>query len=865
MTHKFTALGGISVMRRLAGLRRSAQALLAPLSLIPLLCVSALGQTYNIHTLADGLRAGTARLTQTAGVTADSTSDSTSLTLAGSMAQIASAGGWDTSLTLVNLGTTSGEALLNFYANNGNTLPLPFTFPQQPSSGTTVEATLDQNINANATLVLDTTGPATQTAAVGAAQLLTRGDIGAFAIFKYTPSGQEAVVPLETRNASSYLLAFDNTGQISTGLAIANLARSAAKVGVIIRGDTGAQIGTGSISLAAQGHNSFLLTDSTYGFPVTAGVRGTVEFDTPSGGQISVLGLRANAIPNSSGFAVTTIPTLASVGTGGGTMAHIASGGGWQTTFTLVNTGTSAATANLDFYGDNGSAVSLPLSFPQSGAASTATKLSRSIAAGASLIVVVQDSGGATATTGSAVLTTNGNVGGFAVFRYNPTGQEAVVPLEVGDAPSYVLAFDNTGSLGTGLAIANVAAQAASASVVIRDDTGAQIGTGSISLPAQGHTSFMLTDANQGYPATAGIRGTITFVTPAGGQIAPLGLRATPAGALTTIPVMPIEAPGGVVAERALAQTGLSVALASNVLQSQIEVLLRSGTASSPCTALTGNGSIQSGSAPSTTVDGNSLYPVTVYYDSDCRESYIAAQITSASEVGQGDTLSETAIYYGLTGTKLGTMTLDETLAETNDNIQVHGLGLFKPAAAPQTPVQLGLACNVSVGDISGGSVSGSIPCVGAVAQDFPALNLAIGSVTGITLTPGTAAGSLAFTGSGSIFTGPIGSLTLTNPSPDSFAIPSGTAYASTTASGGAGAFALFPPTPTSWTLTDAAHDEQLQISVISDTTRNSSLTVTQVSTGATLATGAVDQSGTGIITYSDGSKAAITSWTLAD
>ena len=37
--------------------------------------------------------------------------------------------------------------------------------------------------------------------------------------------------------------------------------------------------------------------DSTNGFPATAGVRGTVEFDTPSGARISVLGLRANAIP----------------------------------------------------------------------------------------------------------------------------------------------------------------------------------------------------------------------------------------------------------------------------------------------------------------------------------------------------------------------------------------------------------------------------------------------------------------------------------------------------------------------------------------------------------------------------------------
>jgi len=36
-----------------------------------------------------------------------------------------------------------------------------------------------------------------------------------------------------------------------------------------------------------------MLTDTTLGFPVTAGHRGTVEFHTPSGGRISALGIRA--------------------------------------------------------------------------------------------------------------------------------------------------------------------------------------------------------------------------------------------------------------------------------------------------------------------------------------------------------------------------------------------------------------------------------------------------------------------------------------------------------------------------------------------------------------------------------------------
>jgi uncharacterized protein (TIGR03437 family) len=95
--------------------------------------------------------------------------------------------------------------------------------------------------------------------------------------------------------------------------------------------------------------------------------------------------------------------------------------------------------------------------------------------------------------------------------------------------------------------------------------------------------------------------------------------------------------------------------------------------------------------------------------------------------------------------------------------------------------------------------------------------------------------------------------------------IQGGTPYTSTTASGGTAGTGLFPPTPTGWTLTDAAHDEQFQISVIDNTTRALSLTITQVSTGHNLATGSIDQSGTGTITYSDGSTGTITSWTLAD
>ena len=62
---------------------------------------------------------------------------------------------------------------------------------------------------------------------------------------------------------------------------------------VVIRDDTGAVIGPpgASISLAGNGHTSFVLSDPSLGFPVTADKRGTIDFDTPAGSEISVLGL----------------------------------------------------------------------------------------------------------------------------------------------------------------------------------------------------------------------------------------------------------------------------------------------------------------------------------------------------------------------------------------------------------------------------------------------------------------------------------------------------------------------------------------------------------------------------------------------
>jgi hypothetical protein len=110
-----------------------------------------------------------------------------------------------------------------------------------------------------------------------------------------------------------------------------------------------------------------------------------------------------------------------------------------------------------------------------------------------------------------------------------------------------------------------------------------------------------------------------------------------------------------------------------------------------------------------------------------------------------------------------------------------------------------------------------------------------------------------------------MGSLTLTNPTATSLVIRGGAPFAVTASSGGAAEFSLFPPTPTSWTLEDTEHDQEFSISVVSNTVRNLTFKITQGKRGGTLAIGAIDQSGSGTVTYSDGSTAVITNWTLAE
>ena len=124
-------------------------------------------------------------------------------------------------------------------------------------------------------------------------------------IFRYNPNGQEAVVPLESRNASAYLLAFDNTSSTATGIAINSVSPQSREHSGDRARRCGNQLATDTLTLQANGHLAFTLARPT-SIPQTPTSAAPSSSTRRPARQIGALGIR---IPVAHTF--TTLPALA--------------------------------------------------------------------------------------------------------------------------------------------------------------------------------------------------------------------------------------------------------------------------------------------------------------------------------------------------------------------------------------------------------------------------------------------------------------------------------------------------------------------------------------------------------------------------
>jgi hypothetical protein len=229
-----------------------------------------------------------------------------------------------------------------------------------------------------------------------------------------------------------------------------------------------------------------------------------------------------------------------------GVMSQIAAGGGWDTTIWLVNRSSAPVQASVVFRGDDGSALTLPLTVTQPGFSRqvTASTVQETIAPNTMLVL---GTGTVSSTTqGWADVLASGTLSGFAVHRYSGAS-EVTVPLQSQFGSSFSMPFDQTGGYVTGVALVNLAGWQANVTASVWDQYGNQIVSqqpitfAKTDSSGYGHDAFMLADR---LPATAGIRGIVQFqsngLTLMGpvGQLAGLNLRAGPGGSFGSLPTI---------------------------------------------------------------------------------------------------------------------------------------------------------------------------------------------------------------------------------------------------------------------------------------------------------------------------------------
>ena len=210
---------------------------------------------------------------------------STPMSRIGSFAQIASGGGWKSTMTLINLSASTVTAQINIYGDNGNAATFPLAFPQFASS--TAGSSLSVSVGPNDSIVIQSPSFA-PSVVTGWADVLATGALnGYLALEASSPLDSQGTVPCDTRLSMSLLMPFDNTNGYQTGLALANQSSAAQTVTVTLLDQNGAQLSSSTMNLPAYGHSSFFLNSQ---FSKSANQLGLIQLQGSAG--VTALGLR---------------------------------------------------------------------------------------------------------------------------------------------------------------------------------------------------------------------------------------------------------------------------------------------------------------------------------------------------------------------------------------------------------------------------------------------------------------------------------------------------------------------------------------------------------------------------------------------
>ena len=204
-------------------------------------------------------------------------------------------------------------------------------------------------------------------------------------------------------------------------------------------------------------------------------------------------------------------------------VSHLADGGGWQTLIALVNLDSVPADFAVKFWGESGD----PLLVGITGNGNSATFVGTLPVGGSKTIR--SDGSPPRGTSGWAEISSPQSIQGVAIFRFNPTGQEASVPLASSGGRRWLLPFESGEGLALGVAVTNLSAtDTTTVALTIRDESGTVVATPApVALGLRQHASFVL-----GVPQSVQ-RGVLELIS-ASADILVLGIRSS-GGTFTSI------------------------------------------------------------------------------------------------------------------------------------------------------------------------------------------------------------------------------------------------------------------------------------------------------------------------------------------
>jgi hypothetical protein len=341
----------------------------------------------------------------------------------------------------------------------------------------------------------------------------------------------EAGVPASPLIQSGRIYA-EVAGRVNTGVAIANQNDQPATVTFFFTDGGGANFGSGTTTIPANGQIASFLNESP--FKVADTLNGTFTFSSSL--PISVIALRGYTNERSE-FLITTLP-IASLNAGSDDTVifpHFADGGGWSTQIVLVNPSDETLTGTIRFSGQGtATAVAEPVivtvdnqtgsSFPYSIAPRSARRfrtLGQPAIARVGTVRAFAE-GGTKTPSGLAIFSLT--IGGITVTEAGVPVFKPASALRLYAQASGV--EGSAGSVQTAVAVANPSPTAVMANFELSTLDGAATGlTGTATVPAGGQVAMSLKQI-QGFAALPPFfEGVLRISTTSSAGLAVIGLR----------------------------------------------------------------------------------------------------------------------------------------------------------------------------------------------------------------------------------------------------------------------------------------------------------------------------------------------------